>query len=285
METKVKLSVVMATYNEERNIGRCLESVKDLADEIIIVDGESSDDTVKIAKKFKAKIILVENNPTHFHAQKKLAIDSAKGDWILQLDADEVITPDLSDEIKSLLSTWHLAPSTPNGYWLPRKNYFLGRFLEKGGQYPDYTMRLYRNGKGNLPAQDVHEQAVVEGEVGYLKNPMLHYGTPDLENYLVRNNKYTSLMAEQMAENNLPLNIFSALNHLVILPLKEFLWIYFRHRGYVDGFPGFVFALFSGLRFAIAYIKYWQHKCYPENTSPLPSPKLGEGDPRQWRER
>ena len=100
METKVKLSVVMATYNEERNIGRCLEAVKNLADEIIIVDGKSTDNTVKIAKKFKAKIILVDNNPTHFHAQKKLAIDTAKGDWILQLDADECLTPELANEIR-----------------------------------------------------------------------------------------------------------------------------------------------------------------------------------------
>jgi glycosyltransferase involved in cell wall biosynthesis len=259
---KIKLSVVLATYNEERNIARCLEAVKSLADEIIIVDGKSTDNTVKIAKRYKAKIILVDNNPTHFHAQKKLAIDSATGVWILQLDADEVITPELSREIVSKIQD---LTSSINGFWIPRKNYFLGRFLEKGGQYPDYTMRLYRNGKGNLQARDVHEQASVEGEVGYLKNPMLHYGTPDFENYLVRNNKYTSLMAEKFTENHIPINIFSAFNHLITLPLKEFMWIYFRHRGYVDGFPGFVFAFFSGLRFAIAYIKYWQVTKYPSH--------------------
>lgn len=257
---KIKLSVVLATYNEERNIGRCLEAVKDLADEIIVVDGKSTDNTVKIAKKYKAKVILVDNNPTHFHAQKKLAIDAACGEWILQLDADEVVTPELSKEIISKIQDLR---SNINGYWIPRKNYFLGRFLEKGGQYPDYTMRLYRNGKGNLAAKDVHEQASVDGEVGHLKNPMLHYGTPDFENYLVRNNKYTSLMAEQFAEQKLPINLFYTFKHLYFYPLKEFVWIYFRHRGYVDGFPGFVFALFSGLRFAIAYIKYWQVTKYP----------------------
>lgn len=256
---KIKLSVVLATYNEEGNIARCLEAVKDLANEIIIVDGKSTDNTVKIAKSYKAKIILVDNNPTHFHIQKKMAIDAATGDWILQLDADEVVTPALSSEIMSLIT----CSSVNNGYWIPRKNYFLGRFLKKGGQYPDYTLRLYKNGFGNLPAQDVHEQAKVEGEVGYLKNPMLHYGTPDFENYLVRNNKYTSLMAEQFSEQKLPINIILTFNHLIVLPLKEFIWIYFRHRGYVDGFPGFVFALFSGLRFAIAYIKYWQVTKFP----------------------
>jgi glycosyltransferase involved in cell wall biosynthesis len=256
---KIKISVVLATYNEERNIARCLDSVKELADEIVIVDGKSTDKTVEIAQKYQTKIILVENNPTHFHIQKKMAIDAAKDEWVLQLDADEVITSALSSEIRSTIKR----SSTINGYWIPRKNWFLGRFLQKGGQYPDYTLRLYRNGKGNLPARDVHEQAVVEGEVGYLKHPMLHYGTRDFENYLVRNNKYTSLMAEQFTQKHLSIDIFSAFSYLVILPLKEFLWIYVRHRGYVDGFPGLVFALFSGLRYGIAYIKYWQITKYP----------------------
>ncbi len=255
---KIKLSVVLATHNEEKNMARCLESIGQLADEIIIVDGRSTDNTVKIAKKYDARIILVDNDPTHFHSQKKIAIDAAKGEWILQLDADECLTEELSKEI-----LYHLNhKSEENGFWIPRSNYFLGRFLTKGGQYPDYTMRLYKRGKGNLPAKDVHEQAVVLPPVGYLRNPMLHYGTPDFENYLVRNNKYTSLLSEQLSKQDTPINFVSALNYLLFMPLKEFIWIYFRHRGYVDGFPGFVFALFSGLRFGIAYIKYWQQTKY-----------------------
>lgn len=255
----MKLSVVLAVFNEEKNIAKCLESVRQLADEIIVVDGESSDKTVEIAKKYGAKIISTPNLPTHFHEMKKKAIVAAKSEWILQLDADECLTPDLSSEIKSAI----MSSSAVNGYWLPRKNYFLGRFLTKGGQYPDYTLRLYKNGKGILPARDVHEQAVVEGEVGHLKQDLLHYGTPDFESYLLRNNKYTSLMAEQMLENKVSFGIIPSVNYLFIKPVKEFIWIYFRHRGYVDGFPGLIFALFSGLRFGIAYIKYWQITRYP----------------------
>lgn len=255
----MKLSVVLATYNEERNIVRCLESVEGLANEIVIVDGRSTDNTVKIAKKFGARVILVDNDPTHFHTQKKMAIDAAKGEWILQLDADECLTSELSREI-----SYHINhKSIANGYWIPRSNYFLGKFLSKGGQYPDYTMRLYKRGKGNLPAKDVHEQATVLPPVGFLKNPIRHYGTPDFENYLVRNNKYTSLMAEQLSIDNVSINFFSAVSYLLMKPVAEFFWIYFRHRGYIDGFPGFVFALFSGLRFGIAYIKYWQQTKYP----------------------
>lgn len=257
---KITLSIVLATHNEEANLDHCLESVRQLADEIIVVDGESSDKTVEIAKKYGAKIISTPNLPTHFHEMKNKGIKAATKDWILQLDADEVITPELIQEIVSKIQD---LGSNINGYWIPRKNFFLGRFLTKGGQYPDYTLRLYKNGKGIFPAHDVHEQAVVEGEVGYLKNPMLHYGTPDFENYLIRNNKYTSLMAEQMLENKISFGIVPTINYLFVKPVKEFVWIYFRHRGYIDGFPGFIFALFSGLRFAIAYIKFWQIKYHP----------------------
>jgi glycosyltransferase involved in cell wall biosynthesis len=254
----LRLSVVLATHNEAGNLPRCLDSVGDLADEIIIVDGQSSDDTVKIARKYSARIISTSNKP-NFHINKKIGIDAARGEWVLQLDADEALSKDLYREIEQIISH----PSETYGYWMPRLNNFLGRFLTKGGQYPDYTLRLYKNGKGNLPAKDVHEQAVVEGPVGYLKHDLLHYGTPDFENYLTRYNRYTSLLADQLKDEHLPINILSAVKYLIIKPKIEFLSIFIRHRGYVDGFAGFIFALFSGLRFAVAYIKYWQIVKYP----------------------
>src|SRR3989338_11375176 len=117
---KPKLSVVMATFNEESNLARCLESVKAIADEIVIVDGESTDKTVGIAKKFKAKV-MITGNPINFHINKNKAIDAAKGEWILQLDADEVVSPELAREIQSTINDER---STMNGYWLNRKNWF-----------------------------------------------------------------------------------------------------------------------------------------------------------------
>jgi glycosyltransferase involved in cell wall biosynthesis len=258
IKTKPRLSVVLATFNEAKNLPRCLDSVANLADEIIVVDGRSADQTVSIAKKYGAKVKLTDNRP-NFHINKNLAIDMAKGDWLLQLDADEVVSKPLSERIRKIIRT----PGGPDGYWLPRLNYFLGRPLTKGGQYPDYTLRLYRNGAGRLPAKDVHEQAVVKGEVAYLSEDLLHFNTPDFENYLLRHNRYTSLLAGQLGEKHLSLGLASAVNYLFWQPVKEFFSLYFRHRGYVDGFPGFVFAFFSGLRFAVAYIKYWQKILYP----------------------
>lgn len=254
----MKLSVVLAVHNEEANLARCLEAVKNIADEVVIVDGQSTDNTVSIAKKYKAKIISTTNK-SNFHINKIMAINAARGEWILQLDADEVVTSELSSEIISAITR----SSDINGYWINRKNWFLTKFLTKGGQYPDPTLRLYRNGKGRLPAKDVHEQATVEGKVGYLKHNLLHYRDTSFEKYLEGFNRYSSFMTTQMQELKLPLGIFPAFNYLIIKPLLTFLNIYFRHRGYIDSMPGFIFALFSGLIHAVAYIKYWQRKFHP----------------------
>lgn len=249
---KTKLSVVVAVYNEENNLKNCLNSVKDLVDEIVVVDGGSTDKTVSIAKSFDAKIIQT-NNPANFHINKNKAIDAASGDWILQLDADEVVTAELTREIRKVISN----NLDINGYWIPRSNFFLGRFLKKGGQYPDLTLRLYRRGKGRLPAKDVHEQAEVSGKVAYLKAELLHLRDKNFSIYMDRFNRYTSLLALQIKEAGVKKGMIPFLDYIFFKPFGWFIKSYIRHRGYVDGFPGFIFAVFSSLRFPVAYIKYW----------------------------
>ncbi|MEK7092262.1 MAG: glycosyltransferase family 2 protein [Patescibacteria group bacterium] len=244
------LSVVLATFNEEKNLSECLQSVKDLADEIVIVDGGSKDQTVIIAKDFKAKVIET-TNPAIFHINKQKAIDGATKDWILQLDADERVSPELAVEIKDKIGSSHI-----NGYWIPRKNFFLGRFLKKGGQYPDYTLRLYKRGKGRLPQKSVHEQAEVQGEVGYLKNPLIHMADPQFSRYLSRFDRYTNLIAKEYADQKLAVNPLVTGNQMLILPLWWFFLSYVRHKGFVDSWQGFVFSFFSALRFPVSYVKY-----------------------------
>ena len=244
------LSVVLATFNEEKNLSECLQSVKDLADEIVIVDGGSKDQTVVIAKDFKAKVIET-TNPAIFHINKQKAIDGATKDWILQLDADERVSPELAVEIKDKIGSSHI-----NGYWIPRKNFFLGRFLKKGGQYPDYTLRLYKRGKGRLPQKSVHEQAEVQGEVGYLKNPLIHMADPQFSRYLSRFDRYTNLIAKEYADQKLAVNPLVTGNQMLILPLWWFFLSYVRHKGFVDSWQGFVFSFFSALRFPVSYVKY-----------------------------
>ena len=256
------LSVVLATFNEEKNLGGCLDSIKDIADEIVIVDGSSSDKTVEIAEKYKAKVKITTNKP-NFHINKQMAIDMATKDWVLQLDGDEHVSPELKDEILKVLNqsaTSHEPRVSCNGYWMPRKNLFLGRFLLKGGQYPDYTLRLYRNGKGKLPQKDVHEQAEVSGKVGYLKAALLHYPYKNFSHYLKKWNMYNNLFAAQISKEQEKKNIFEklfyAFTYLVAKPGHWFLTTYFRHKGFMDSWQGFTFSLFSALRFPASYLKY-----------------------------
>lgn len=254
MNNKPKISVAMATYNEESNIARSLNSVKNLADEIIIVDGQSIDKTISITKRFKnVKIISTPNNP-NFHIQKQMAIDACTSDWILQLDTDEVVTEELKNEI---LKTINNNP-IENGFWINRSNFFLGKFLKKGGIYPDPTIRLYRNGKGKLPCQDVHEQAEVQGQIGHLKSDLLHYSDPTFSRYLLRHDRYTSLLATDLKNQNIKINFNNFVLYFIIKPIHWFILSYFLHRGYVDGFPGLVFAYYSALRFPSAYTKLYE---------------------------
>ncbi len=270
------LSVTLATYNEEANITRCLESVKDIADEIIVVDGSSTDNTREIAKELGATVIKTINNPV-FHIQKKMANDKAKGDWVLQLDADESLTKELKEEIRNLLSgkqfgydSW-VSPlkkligkkalplqQPASAYYLLRRNYFLGRYLKNAGQYPDPVIRLFQKGKAKLPAKSVHEQMVVDGVTGWLSGELDHFATPQFSRYLTRENRYSSLAAEQLRKDGIKVTPINTLNYLFIKPLTTFFLLYFRYRGFLDGFPGFVFSLYSGFHHAFSYMKLWE---------------------------
>lgn len=258
---KIKLSVALATYNEEKNIARCLQAVKGWVDEIVVVDGLSEDKTREIAGKFGARIYKTTNKPI-FHINKQIALDKAKGEWILQLDADEVVTPALRDEIKSkILNIKNTNKKVKiNGYYIARKNYFLGKWLKKGGQYPDYVIRLVKNGKASFPCQSVHEQIKINGKVGYLKNPLNHFTTPTVERYWINANRYTSLTAKEWEKTKIKLNLFTFIRFVLVKPVKTFTWLYLRHKGFIDGYPGFLFALFSSFHWPIAYFKYWELK-------------------------
>lgn len=251
---KSTLSVVLATYNESANIERCLTAVKDLANEIIVVDGNSTDDTQKIAKSLGAKVIKTTNKPI-FHINKQMAMDAATGDWVLQLDADEVV----DDEMKTAMANILEYGTTYQAFWLKRKNYFLGTFLTKGGQYPDPVIRLYKRGKAYLPQKSVHEQMEVDGTIGWLDGHLLHYNAPTFSRYITNANRYTSLTAKEMYANKVKMNVRNDLYYLIVKPKITFFTLFIRHRGYRDGFPGFAFAFFSGLHFAIAYMKLGDH--------------------------
>lgn len=276
MPKSATLSIALATYNEQDNIVDCLKSIKGIATEVIVVDGSSTDQTRQLAKKHKAKVYKTTNKPI-FHINKNLAIKKCKGDWILQLDADERLTQELKEEIAQVLSgsyfgytDWrssqkYQADTPPVAYWLKRRNYFLGHYFTKSGQYPDPVIRLFRRGFATLPAKSVHEQMKVNGPLAWLKSDLDHFATPTFSRYIQRENRYSSLTAQELKDGGVTINPFSFINYIFIKPLSTFLAIYLRHKGFQDGFSGFVFALFSGLHHALSYIKLWELKSSKRN--------------------
>jgi len=253
---KIKLSVAMASYKEAEIFERNLKAIDGIADEIIVVDGNSNDGTKELLKKYpKVKAKFVDNNPM-FHINKQMAIDMCSGDWILQLDVDEVVTPELAAEIVKVIN------SNPpeNGFWINRSNYFLGKFLKKGGVYPDPSIRLYRKGKGKLPCKDIHEQAEIDGKIGHIQGDLLHFSDPTFSRYLLRHDRYTTIWAQEWLKQGVKINTWNFLNYYIFKPCHWFLLGYFRHKGFVDGFPGFAWAFYSALRFPMGYTKLWEIK-------------------------
>lgn len=250
MKNIVTLSVALASFNEEQFIKPCLDAIKDIANEIVVYDAQSTDNTVLELKKYKnLKLISGPNHPL-FHLNKQAALDACSCDWILQLDPDEVVTPELKKEIVTTINQPQF-----DGYWINRTNYFLGRFLKKGGAYPDPTIRLYRRGLGRLPCLDVHEQAIIKGTVGHLKHELQHFSDPTFFRYMSRSNRYTSIEAKLIADKKIKISFF---DYFVVKPIFRFCQIYFRHKGFLDGFPGFVYAFYSSLRFPAVYVKHYE---------------------------
>lgn len=281
-----KLSIALATYNEEKNIGDCLDSIKNIADEIVIVDGSSTDRTVDIAKSYNAKVIAADN-PKIFHINKQKAIDLSSNEWILQLDADERVSPMLAEEIKKIISmdereVEEYEKKLPNknlflrhqtlieerdgvigeklgaynAFYFPRLNYFLGRYLKYGGVYPDGVIRLIRKNKAYLPCKNVHEQMIVKGRVGWLENDLLHMADPSFKRYLQRNSRYIDLIKDELKREGVGKSPIQMLNYFIVKPIYWFLLTQIRHKGILDGFQGIVFSLFSALRFPRAYFRY-----------------------------
>jgi glycosyltransferase involved in cell wall biosynthesis len=184
------LSVTIITLNEEQNIRDCLESVR-FADEVIVVDSGSRDRTLDIAGKFNVKIF--QEAWQGFSGTKNSAQEKAQGPWILNIDADERVTPALREEIRRILREG----SDYAGFKVPRKNYFCGQWIRHGGWHPNYQLRLYRKEAGRFAPREVHEQAEVRGRVGTLVNPLEHYTYRSISDYLRRMDRYADLSARQ----------------------------------------------------------------------------------------
>lgn len=253
------LSVVIITFNEEHNLPRTLESVK-WADEIIVVDSQSTDRTVEIARAFNAKVFVEPWKG--FAAQKNSAIEKATCDWVLSIDADEVVPSDLRAEIEAAIDGSN-KPGAPDGYWMPRMNYILGRWMRHGGYWPDHKLRLFRRGLGRLPERAVHETIQVNGKLGFLREPLFHEPYPTLATYIEHMDRYSSLGAGMAASKS---GGFSAID-VVVRPFFTFIYNYILRLGFLDGREGLLLHLYHSVYVSWKYAKAWE---LSKNATPEP---------------
>jgi glycosyltransferase involved in cell wall biosynthesis len=250
------ISVAIVAMDEEANIGRTLASVR-WADEIVLVDSGSKDRTCEIAREQGVRVIV---EPWRgYVAQKQYAIDLCTKDWVLLLDADEEVSPGLTEEIGAAIAD----PGAARGYWLPRKNLFLGRWMRHGGFYPDPKLRLFRRGQGFVTGHDPHDRCELKpglpGEAPQqkrqFKNALVHYTYPNLTLYLGHMNRYSSLGAQlAFAKGH---RSFSFTN-IVLRPIATFVYNYFIRLGFLDGREGLLLHLYHAGYVSWKYSKAWE---------------------------
>lgn len=243
----MSLSVTIITWNEEERLRACLESVA-WAHEIVVVDAESSDKTVAIAREFTDRVWV---RPwSGFAAQKNFALDQSSEEWMLSLDADERVTAELRAEIEGVLA----AHGPADGYAVPRKNFFWGAWVRHGGLYPDWQVRLFRRGRGRFVEHPIHESAVVRGALLRLTQPLLHESYRSLEEFVQRSNRYSTLAARQLVESGRRVGRLD----LVLRPLGRFASMYALKRGFLDGWRGLFLAILYAHYVFLRTAKVWE---------------------------
>jgi glycosyltransferase involved in cell wall biosynthesis len=247
-----RLCVTVIAWNEEERLRACLESVT-WADEIVVVDAESADKTVQVARDFTERI-WVRPWPG-FAAQKNFALEQATADWILSLDADECVTAELRERIGRIVRD----DGPADGYSIPRKNIFWGAWVRHGGLYPDYQLRLFRRAAGRFADSLVHESVVVRGRVEALAEPLLHHSYRGLEDFVARSNRYSTLAARETVKRGGR----AGLGGLLLRPLGRFLSMYVLRRGFLDGWRGFVLAVLYAQYVFLRMAKTWEARQIP----------------------
>lgn len=241
---KNKLSVVMITKNEEANIQACLESVR-WADEIVVRDSGSTDRTVELCRKFGCKVI--QGKWEGFGLSKRVAVEAARHSWILSLDADERVTEPLALKIQQILEN-----PKYHGYRIQRHSYYLGHRIRFSGWQFDRPLRLFDKRFGNFNEKVVHESVQLQGPVGFIKEPLLHYPYPDLSSHMAKMSRYAFLASELPSPHRCRF-----LGCVFFHGIHKFLKMYFFQWGFLDGWPGLVLAVNSAFGVYLKYLNRW----------------------------
>jgi glycosyltransferase involved in cell wall biosynthesis len=256
----VKISAVVITSNEEKNIEGALKSVAGIASEIIVVDSFSTDETVRVAKKFTAKVY--ERKWTNFADQKNFANGQATGPWILSLDADERVSSELE---KELLGMKDQDPSQA-GFLIPRRVFYLGKWIRHSGWYPDRKIRLFRKSEARWEGDFVHEKLVIQGQLKKLRGVILHFTYQNIGEHLTQINKFSDLGAQKLFSQSKKCRWY----HLCVLPFSRFFKSYVLRLGILDGFPGLVISVLNGYSIFVRYAKLREIWKKGERIEPFP---------------
>jgi len=249
------LSVAIITHNEEENLARTLSSLPESC-EVVVVDSGSTDGTRAVARRYGAR--LIEQPWLGFAEQKNLALSECTGDWVLSLDADEELSPAVRDEIVSLVQR-PFRSGEPGAYFIPRKNYFLGRWIRFGGFYPDAKLRLFRKGAASFEVRPVHEVIRFDGASGTLQGSLLHHAYPTLNGYLEHMNRYSTLGAEVLLQKGkTSASIFDFFAYVLLAPAATFVWNYVFRGGFRDGREGLLLHLYHASYTSWKYAKAWE---------------------------
>ena len=250
MEPEIKISSIVIARNEELNIGRCIQSQLGCIDDIIVlVDNSSTDRTLEIVKSYpQIKFEIVQW--MGYAKTKQYAVTLAANDWAFWIDADEVITPNLCKELNEFKSTSPLHQA----YSVPRLANFLGRWIKHSGWYPGRVTRLFLKNKASFSEKDVHEDLIINGTTGQLKNDLEHYTDPTIKHYFEKFNNYTSLAAEELHRTGKKFR----LSDVILRPVFIFIKMYFLKRGFLDGIQGLMLAAFSSAYVLTKYSKFWE---------------------------
>lgn len=240
------ITALIITYNEAENIRDCLESLT-WVDEIVVLDSYSQDKTIEIASIYTSKIY--QRQFDDFSSQRNYGLDQVTSDWVLVVDADERVAPELKNEIVQKL---HTKNEEFAGYRIPRKNYFLGKWIKYCGWYPDYCLRLFK--KDSRYRGLVHENIVVQGPVGKLENALIHYTYRDLEHYINKINHYTTLDANGKHRAGRRIS----LAYIIFRPILEFVKKYIIKKGFLLGKQGLILSILSAYYQFLKYIKLWE---------------------------
>jgi glycosyltransferase involved in cell wall biosynthesis len=250
---KLPISLVIITLNEENNIERCVRSAA-FCSEVLVVDSESKDRTCEIAQSLGARVL--QKSWLGFGPQKRWASSQVQNDWILSLDADEALSPELAEEIQKRFSEFQ----AETAYEMPRKSFHLGRWIEHGGWYPDYQSRLYNRKFSNWPESQIHER-IEAAKVERLNSPILHYVFQNLSHQVRTNDRYSGLLAEKDVASG---KRFSMVK-LVFKPFSKFFECYFLKLGFLDGLPGFLIAISAAYSMFLRWAKIWEVQKRKEN--------------------